>query len=237
MSADHWLAFLQTQVWPIVIQLIGALAILLVGWLVAGIAAGTARRLLRRARLDRILGSDPNGAQGRFSVERWIAAGIFWVILVLAVVAALNVLDLATVSEPLNQFLNQIFAFLPRLGAAAVLSAVGWIVASLSRAAVRRSNQLMHFEERFIADDSGGWNLLLSETLANLLYWLVLLFFLPLVLNSLNLGAQLAPVANLLNELLAALPRLIKAAAIALVGWFIARSVGRIVTQLGACRA
>lgn len=54
------------------------------------------------------------------------------------------------------------------------------------------------------------------------------------MLNALNLGSQLAPLANLLNDLLAALPRLIKAAAIGVVGWLIARSVSRIVTQLVA---
>lgn len=234
VAPEHWLAFLQNQVLPIVINLIGALAILLVGWLVAGVVAGTARRLLRRARIDRLVAGGPDAAPGRFSLERWIATLIFWVILVLAVVAALNVLNLATVSEPLNQFLNQIFAFLPKLGAAAVLAAVGWLVASLGRSAVRRSNQLLRFEERFIDDHDHGQHLLVSETLANLLYWLVLLFFLPLVLNALNLGGQLAPLANLLSDLLAALPRLIKAAAIAAVGWFIARNVGRIVTQLVA---
>lgn len=231
-TPDNWLAFLQTQVLPIVINLIGALAILLVGWLVAGVVASTCRRLLRRTRLDRLVAGGPESSGPGFSLERWIATLIFWVILVLAVVAALNVLNLATVSEPLNQFLNQIFAFLPKLGAAAVLAAVGWLVASLGRSAVRRSNKLLRFEERFIDADDSGQHLLVSETLANLLYWLVLLFFLPLVLNALNLGSQLAPLANLLSDLLAALPRLIKAAAIAAVGWFIARSVGRIVRQL-----
>ena len=233
-APDNWLAFLQTQVLPIVINLIGALAILLVGWLVAGVVASTCRRVLRRTRLDRLVNGGPESSSPGFSLERWIATLIFWVILVLAVVAALNVLNLATVSEPLNQFLNQIFAFLPKLGAAAVLAAVGWLVASLGRSAVRRSNQLLRFEERFIDDDDHGQHLLVSETLANLLYWLVLLFFLPLVLNALNLGGQLAPVANLLSDLLAALPRLIKAGAIAAVGWFIARSVGRIVRQLAS---
>jgi hypothetical protein len=231
-SADSLPAFLQSQVFPVAINLLGALAILLAGWLLAGLVAGTSRRLLRRTRLDQLMASGPHEAIGGFSLERLIATVIFWVILVLALVAALNVLNLATVSEPLNQFLNQIFAFLPKLGAAAVLAAVGWLLASLGRTAVRRSNQLLNFEERFIQEETGGRSLLVSETLANLVYWLVLLFFLPLVLNALGLDSQLAPVANLLNDLLAALPRLIKAAAIAAVGWFIARSVSRIVSQL-----
>jgi hypothetical protein len=231
-SADSLPAFLQSQVFPVAINLLGALAILLAGWLLAGLVAGTSRRLLRRTRLDQLMASGPHEAIGGFSLERLIATVIFWVILVLALVAALNVLNLATVSEPLNQFLNQIFAFLPKLGAAAVLAAVGWLLASLGRTAVRRSNQLLNFEERFIQEETGGRSLLVSETLANLVYWLVLLFFLPLVLNALGLDSQLAPVANLLNDLLAALPRLIKAAAIAAVGWFIARSVSRIVCQL-----
>ena len=233
-TPDNWLAFLQGQVLPIVINLVGALAILLIGWLVAGIVASTARRLLRRARLDRMIGQGADNPASGFSLERWIATLIFWLILVLAVVAALNVLNLAIVSEPLNQFLNQIFAFLPKLGAAAVLAAVAWLVASLVRSAVRRSNRLLRFEERLIDTDNDTRHWLLSETLANILYWLVWLFFLPLLLDVLNLGGQLAPLTNLLNDLLAALPRLIKAAVITIVGWFIARSVGRIVTQLVA---
>ena len=233
-SPGNWLAFLQTQVLPIVINLIGAIAILLVGWLLAGVIASTSRRLLRRTRLDRLVSSGQDGSAGNLSLESWIATLVFWVILVLAVVAALNVLNLAAVSEPLNEFLNQIFAFLPKLGAAAVLAAVGWLMANLGSSAVRRSNQLLRFEERFVDNGSAGEHLLLSETLANLLYWLVLLFFLPLVLNALNLGSQLAPVANLLSDLLAALPRLIKASAIGVIGWFIARSVGRLASQLSA---
>ena len=139
---------------PIVINLFGALAILLVGWIVAGVVASTARRLLRRTRLDRFVGQGADGLVGGFSLERLIAKVIFWLILVLAVVAALNVLNLAIVSEPLNQFLNQIFAFLPKLGAAAILAAVAWLVASLVRSAVRRSNRLLHFEERLMDADS-----------------------------------------------------------------------------------
>lgn len=53
--------------------------------------------------------------------------------MILAVVAALNVLNLNTVSEPLNNFLNQIFAYLPRIGGAAIIAAIAWLVATITR--------------------------------------------------------------------------------------------------------
>jgi hypothetical protein len=63
-------------------------------------------------------------------------------------------------------------------------------------------------------------------------FWLVLLFFLPLVLNALNLGAQVTPVVNLFDTFLSAVPRLFKAGLIAAVGWFLARIVRTIVANL-----
>jgi len=76
--------------------------------------------------------------------------------------------------------------------------------------------------------------LMVSETLANVLYWLILLFlfFVPLVLNALNLGSQLQPLLNLVNNFLAALPRIAKAVAIGAVGWRIAHAVRLLVSNL-----
>jgi Conserved TM helix len=71
-----------------------------------------------------------------------------------------------------------------------------------------------------------------SETLGNALYWFVFLFFLPLILDVLDLRGPLAPVQNLLNEILSALPNIFKAALIGLVGWFVARIVRELVTNL-----
>jgi hypothetical protein len=155
--------------------------------------------------------------------------------MVLAVVAALNVLNLTTVSEPLNQFLNQIFAFLPKLGAALLLAAVGWVVAILARSALLGATQRLDLDQRLLDSEAAGegsQGLAVSQALGDVLFWLVLLFFLPLILNALNLGAQVTPVVNLFDTFLSALPRLFKAAAIAAVGWFLARVVRTIVSNL-----
>jgi hypothetical protein len=71
----------------------------------------------------------------------------------------------------------------------------------------------------------------LGNTLGNIVYWFILLFFLPFILGTLQLEGPLQPVQNLLDDFLAALPQIAKAAIIAVVGWAIARLVRTVVTN------
>lgn len=222
----------------IVARLLGALAILLIGWLIAGIVSKVVRSLLKRTDVDNRIAAMISGGrtQSDLKVENLIAAVIFWIIMILAVVAALNALNLQTVSTPLNAFLNQIFGFLPRLGSAAVLIAIAWVVATVVKAIVVRTAQSFSLDERLSeqspTDPMSPAPFLLSETLGNALYWFVFLFFLPLVLGVLDLQGPLQPVQNLLDQILGALPNILKAGLIGVVGWFVARIVRGIVTNL-----
>ncbi len=222
----------------IVARLLGALAILLIGWLIAGIVSKVVRSLLNRTDVDNRLAAMISGGrtQSNLKVENLIAAVIFWIIMILAVVAALNALNLQTVSTPLNAFLSQIFGFLPRLGSAAFLIAIAWVVATVAKAIVIRTAQSFSLDERIAeqtpTDPLSPGPFLLSETLGNALYWFVFLFFLPLVLGVLDLQGPLQPVQNLLDQILGALPNILKAILIGVVGWFVARIVRGIVTNL-----
>jgi len=222
----------------IVARLLGALAILLIGWLIAGIVSKVVRSLLNRTDVDNRLAAMISGGrtQSDLKVENLIAAVIFWIIMILAVVAALNALNLQTVSTPLNAFLNQIFGFLPRLGSAAVLIAIAWVIATVVKAIVVRTAQSFSLDERLAeqspTDPMSPAPFLLSETLGSALYWFVFLFFLPLVLGVLDLQGPLQPVQNLLDQILGALPNILKAVLIGVVGWFVARIVRGIVTNL-----
>jgi len=222
----------------IVARLLGTLAILLIGWLIAGIVSKVVRSLLKRTDVDNRLAAMISGGrtQSDLKVENLIAAVIFWIIMILAVVAALNALNLQTVSTPLNAFLNQIFGFLPRLGSAAVLIAIAWVLATVVKAIVVRTAQSFSLDERLAeqspTDPMSPAPFLLSETLGSALYWFVFLFFLPLVLGVLDLQGPLQPVQNLLDQILGALPNILKAVLIGVVGWFVARIVRGIVTNL-----
>lgn len=221
----------------LIIKLGGALLVLLIGALVAVFVSSIVRGLLKRTTLDNRLADWVSGGRGRanFNVEALISTIVFWIIMILAVVAALNALGLNTVSQPLNNFLNQIFAFLPQLGAAALLAGLAWVVATLAKTIVVRTSESFSLDEKLSEpsdDPLAAPPFRLSDTLGNAVYWFVFLFFLPLILGVLNLQGPLQPVQNLLNDILSALPNIIKAVAIAVIGWFIARTVRGIVTNL-----
>ncbi len=221
---------------PLLVNLLGAIATLVIGWILAGVLAKVVRMILRRTKIDEKFSAAIGSQQGgvSFRLDRLISTAVFWIVILLAVVAALNVLSLTTVSEPLNNFLNQIFAFLPQLGGALVIASIAWIVATLVRSVLLRTTKSLSLDEKLFGKDEpdAPAGVLVGETLANVFFWLILLFFLPLVLNTLNLGSPLAPLLNLLDNLLAALPQLIKAGIIGFVGWLIARILRLITSNL-----
>ncbi|PSF39110.1 hypothetical protein C7H19_02255 [Aphanothece hegewaldii CCALA 016] len=220
-----------------VLNLIGAIIILILGWIIASIVAGIVKNLLKRTDIDNRIARSVSGSRtgSEPQIENLIGSVVFWVLIIMTVVAFFNVLQLTTVATPLNNFLNQIFIFLPRLGAAGLLIALAWVLATLAKSVVIRSARSFGLDER-LAEQTDGVpvenRMLLSETLGNALYWFVFLFFLPLILGVLDLQGPLQPVQNLLNDILAALPRILKAVLIGTVGWLIARIVRGIVTNL-----
>ena len=228
---------------PTVLNLIGAILILVIGLIVALIVSKVVAGLLGRTDLDNriassVLGQRPGSEP--FPIEKLVASIVFWIIAVIAAVAFLDALKLTTVSQPLNNFLNQIFSYLPKLGAAAILVAIAWLLATLAKTVVIRIAQSFGLDERLsqatpssdVAPTPGETSFSLSETLGTALYWLIFLFFLPLILGVLDLQGPLQPVQNLLNDILAALPKILKAVVIGVVGWLIARVVRSVVTNL-----
>lgn len=228
--------FFQTM-WSFIPNLIGAILILVVGWLIAAIAAALVRGLLNRTNIDNRIADwitgRPDSAEAP-EVEKWVSGAVYWLILIFTLVAFLQALNLTAVSVPLNNLLNQVLEFLPRLAGAAILLGVAWILATLVKLLVTRGLRAFQLDRRLgqQVGDSPSTQFSLSETIGNTLYWLVFLFFLPAVLNALQLQGTLQPVQRLLDEILSILPNIFAAILIGVVGWFIAQIVRRIVTNL-----
>jgi hypothetical protein len=209
-----------------------AILILVVGWIVAVIAKGIVKGALKRTNIDNKIAGWVGGQQASdFPIENWIAEITFWIILLFAVVAFLNALNLEAVSEPLNQLLGKVTSFLPQILGAAALLGVAWVIATLSKILLTNVFTQFNLDER-LGQTEGANQLPLSQTISNALYWFIFLLFLPAILSTLQLEGTLVPVQSLLNEILAILPNVFAAIILGGVGWVIAQIVRRVVTNL-----
>lgn len=215
---------------------LAAIGVLLGGWLVALIAAAIVRGALRRTKLDAriarmISGSDD--APEQIDAARWASRIVYYLIMLFVVVGFLQTLNLAVVAQPINELLNQLLSYIPVLLGAAALLLVAWLVASALKFIVLRVLNAVKFEERVASQaDLPARETAFSDSIANVLYWLIFLLFLPAVLGTLGLQGLLEPVQGIVDDILGVLPNILGAALILLVGWLGARILRQILTNV-----
>ncbi|MBI2296015.1 MAG: mechanosensitive ion channel [Betaproteobacteria bacterium] len=207
-------------------NILGALGILVVGWLIAvGARAGTMRLLALISVNQRIRESTGQA----LDVERGIAIGVFWLILLLTLLGMFNALDLALISNPFQVLVTQIFGYLPRLIAGTLLVLIAWLAATLLRAGVARVFARTDWDDKISAQ--AGMEPM-SKNVGNVLFWLVILLFIPAILGAYDLQGLLAPVQSMINKVLDLLPNVFAAFVIGFVGWLVAKVMRGLVTNL-----
>ena len=206
--------------------ILAAIVILLLGWIIALIVAAGVKKLLQKLntnhRLSSATGHKPN-------IENLLSKLVFWFVIILAVVGALNVLNISGVSDPFSNMVSRVLAFIPNLLAAVAVGFIGWILAGLVKAGLTNVLARTEMDEK-LSNEVGVGSL--SSNIGEIFYWLVLLLFLPIVLSILGLTGLLIPVQNMVNEAVAYLPNLLIAGVIIFVGYILAKIVRGIVEGL-----
>ncbi len=217
------------------LNLVLGIAALIVGYIVATIAAGITQGLLKKTSLDNKLARWITGTpKSNLAVEKWIGGTVFWLIMLFAIVAFLQTIQLTAVSEPIKNLLSQVTTFLPKLLGAGLLILVAWLLATIAKMVVTRGLGSLGLERRLGEQTGETQQFAVTETVANALYWFIFLLFLPAILSTLELQGTLQPVQQLLNQILSILPNIFGAILIGGAGWLIAQVVRRIVTNLVA---
>ena len=99
-------------------NILGALSILIIGWLLAVLARAGVLRLIALLSVNQRI-KESTGQT--LDVEAGIAIGVFWLIMLLTLLGMFNALDLALISNPFQVLVTQIFGYLPRLLAGTLL--------------------------------------------------------------------------------------------------------------------
>lgn len=220
-----------------ILNLLIALLILFVGYIVARILGSITRGLLNRTRLDNRLTewlSEPDQPR-EFNIENIVGSVVFWLVMLFVLVGFFNQLNLSGLAGPIQSFLNNFTTqYLPSLIGAGVLLFVAWLVATALRFLVIKGGALFKVDERLtnyaaLKEDE---QVSFTQTLGTAIYWFTLLLFIPSVLNSLGIS-QIAESFNVIfAQIFAYIPNILGAGVIVLIGWFIARMVRQVVEGL-----
>ncbi len=226
MEQNTLISSLQSTLGGSLPGILGALAILALGWFAAVLVRAGSRRVLRVAGVNQKLQS---GTGQAFDLESMLSLGLFGLVLLITVVAVLNILDLESLSSPFAALLAQITTYLPHLLAGAILSVVAWVLATVLRALTSKMLATTTLDER-LATEAGMEPM--SANMGNVAFWLVILLFLPAILGAFQLQGLLEPVQGMVDRALSMVPDIFAALVIGFVGWLVARVLRGLVSNL-----
>ena len=207
-------------------SIIGAILIFIIGWLVALGIAALVRGVLSKVNLNQRM----NSSTGKtYDLEGIISKIVFWFIFIIAISGALSQLNLNSISAPFANMVNQVLAFIPNLIGAIALGVIGWVVATVARTAINAALAKTSMDERLSAH--AGIKPM-SSTIADIVYWFILLVVLTMVLGQLELDGLFAPLTNMVDKIFSFIPNILIAGVVFVVGYIIAKVVRGIVTNL-----
>ena len=213
-------------------NLLFALLVLLVGWLIAKSIGKGVEAILKKTNFDDRLFS--NLGNRKYSSEVIIGKIVYYILLVIVWIIFFNILNLSLIATPLVQMLSSITAAIPNVLKAALILLLAWAVASLLRILFKKAAAMFHFERLLVK-----WKITHHQVdavrkvdgIGKALFYFVFLLFLPGVLDALQMEGVSEPFANTLSTLLAFIPKLFAAALIVFIGWLIAKIVRDILTN------
>ena len=146
-------------------------------------------------------------------------------------------------SEPINNFFESQLGVDFGISILGVLKAilifiVGWIIASIIKGVVKKILNSTDIDNRIAAavtGQRGEASFPIESWIANLIFWLIMLFVIIAALNALDLQAVSSPLNTLLDQIASFIPKLIGAAFLLAIAWVVATIVKTLVIRvLGA---
>ncbi|WP_298468614.1 mechanosensitive ion channel [uncultured Erythrobacter sp.] len=205
-----------------------AIAILLVTWLLANAAKWAFAKLV-----DRIPLLSRGTASGE-SVGASVGKIVSLLIWLFGLLGILQVLELGGVAGPINELLDNIMSYVPKLVGAGLLLFIGLMVAGIVRDIVVTAMQTVDFDKwasKGGVEDVTG-NATISKTIGTIVYALIAIPVAIGALGVLNIAAISDPASEMLSMIMAAIPNIIAAGLLLGIGYLISKFVVGILSEL-----
>jgi len=127
-------------------RIVGALVLLLVGWIVAKVLKSVTRKLVRAAGVDKRFAKE-SVAQERYPVAEGTATAVWWIVWILFILAILQVLGLEGVITSITVLFTKIFAAIPNIIAALIVLVIFYFIGRFLAGLVTKLLNKIRFNE------------------------------------------------------------------------------------------
>lgn len=223
---NMFISFLGTGLWAV----IKAILILALAFVVAAIVKSLVVKLLTKTKVSALFAkSNIDVAKAAESIGKIIYLLVF----LLFVPGIFESLGMNEISVPILNILNTMWGYLPNILAAAIVLWVGFFIAKLVReilAPVFNKLKIDRLQE--IAGIEASDKAKLSETLAYIVYVLILIPVIITALQVLDISAISIPAIQMLDIIFSFIPNILVALVLIIVGCMVAKLAGTIVENL-----
>lgn len=218
-------AFLN-QLGQYVPNVLGALAILVLGWFFAVGVKKCVAAVLSKLKLDERLAEKSHEP---LQLEKLLTGLVYYLILLFVLLLTLESLGVVGVLAPVMHMFEGFMAILPNMVAAALIGVAGYALAKILANAVLIGGQSLNG----MAQKAGLSDKIKLPRLVSQIVFVVV--FIPVLISAfaaLNIEAISVPATQMLSELLTAVPDILGAAVILAVAYVLGRFVTNVLREL-----
>jgi hypothetical protein len=244
-TTDPQVAYWQGQAQNWLPRLLGAIAILVIAYVLARAAKWAIAKVVDRVpALQRHYEAEPGKTLGSV-----IGDVVFWLILLIGIMFALQPLQLGPVLDPVRRLTTNTVSFIPNIVAAGLIFFVGLVIARIVRRLV---------EGALLAANADGWlrrtgivenagttpaavegapatvsgRTSLTRSIGMVVFFLIMIPVTISALDALRIEAISGPATQMLGTILDAIPNVVGALVLIAIGYFIGKLAKQAIEQL-----
>lgn len=163
---------------------------------------------------------------------------VYILVFVLFLPSVFNALNMTEVSAPISNMMSQFLNYIPNILAAAIIIIIGVFVAKLVKELFKQFFNTVKLDKLFrkvnpnqVGEEQKAQTTL-STVLSNIIYIFVLIPFVTIGLEALNIASISNPIQSVLSDVLTAIPNIFVATVLIVVGYYIGKFLGNLLTNL-----
>ncbi|MEL7020527.1 MAG: mechanosensitive ion channel [Bacteroidota bacterium] len=204
--------------------ILGALLVLIIGWLISRVISRLAGRLVRNSNLQKRIGQ---ASESRIASS--VQKLVYYILMVIVLLAVLEIMGIENVLVPLENMLSEFLGFVPNIVGAFIAGFAGYVLASIASELVGLASDGV---ETFGAKMGIRGEIDFTNIIKQVIFLIVFIPLLIAAFDILNIDTISDPAKMMLNELVSAIPNIIAAVLIIAVFFFGGRYVTSILESL-----